>query len=55
MSAGRMAPTYYVPPAQQILTTVGDATLAVLYNKQDSKAALDAAAVKIDQIMAKYK
>jgi ABC-type glycerol-3-phosphate transport system substrate-binding protein len=55
MSAGRMAPTYYIPPAQQVLHLIGDATLAVLYNKQDAKSALDTAAAKIDEILVKYK
>ena len=55
MAAGRAAPTYYVPPAQETLTIIGQATLDAMYGKMTSKDALDKAAKDIDAILAKYK
>jgi len=55
MAAGRAAPTYYIPPAQQVLTIIGQATLDAMYAKMAAKEALDKAAKEIDEILAKYK
>lgn len=55
MAAGRAAPTYYIPPAQEVLTIIGQATLDAMYAKATPKAALDKAAGDIDAILAKYK
>jgi multiple sugar transport system substrate-binding protein len=55
MAAGRAAPTYYIPPAQEVLTIIGQATLDAMYAKTTPKAALDKAAKDIDAILAKYK
>lgn len=55
MAAGRAAPTYYIPPAQEVLTIIGQATLDAMYAKASPKAALDKAAKDIDAILAKYK
>jgi len=55
MSEGRAAPTYYNPPAQEILVVIGEATLSAMYGKQGAKAALDDATKKVDAILARYK
>ena len=55
MANGRAAPTYYIPPAHEILEIVGQATLDVMYGKSDAKTALDKAAKEADAVMAKYK
>ena len=55
MTRGRTAPSYYIPPAHEVLQTTGQAVLDVLYQKSDTKAALDKAAIAIDEILAKYK
>lgn len=54
MSSGRAAPTYYVPPAHEVLTKVGEAVLEVMFGKATAKTALDKAAKEIDAILAKY-
>jgi len=55
MTQGRTAPSYYIPPAHEVLQTTGQAVLDVLYKKSETKAALDKAAGTIDEILAKYK
>ena len=55
MAAGRAAPTYYVPPAHETLTVIGQATLDAMYGKMTPKEALDRAARDIDTILARYK
>jgi len=55
MVAGRAAPTYYIPPAHEVLTIIGQATLDAMYAKGTPKAVLDKAAKDIDVILAKYK
>ena len=54
MSAA-LAPTYYIPPAHEVLTIIGQATLDAMYGKGTPKAVLDKAAKDIDAILAKYK
>lgn len=54
MAQGRAAPTYYVPPAHEILTIVGDAVLDVLYERRDAETAARDAAQQIDAILARY-
>ena len=53
--AGEPSPVYYIPPAHEVLTVVGQATLDAMYGKTSAKAALDKAAKDIDAILAKYK
>ncbi len=53
--AGEPSPTYYIPPAHEVLTVVGQATLDAMYGKAAPKAVLDKAAKDIDAILAKYK
>ena len=54
MTAGRASPTYYFPPAHEILSIIGQATLDAMYGKGTPKAILDQAAKEIDAILAKY-
>lgn len=54
MAAGRASPTYYFPPAHEILSIIGQATLDAMYGKGAPKAILDQAAKEIDAILAKY-
>lgn len=53
--AGEPSPTYYIPPAHEVLTIIGQATLDAMYAKGTPKAVLDKAAKDIDAILAKYK
>jgi multiple sugar transport system substrate-binding protein len=55
MVEGRTAPSYFIPPAHEVLQTVGQAILNVLYEKATAKEALDKAAVGMDAILSKYK
>ncbi len=55
MATGRASPTYYIPPAHEVLTIIGQATLDAMYGKGTPKALLDRAAGNIDAILAKYK
>ena len=54
MAAGRASPTYYIPPAHEVLQIIGEAVLSVLYGKETAQNAIDTAANKIDEILAKY-
>ena len=38
---GRQAPTYYIPPAHEILSIIGQATLDTMYGKVEPKTVLD--------------
>jgi ABC-type glycerol-3-phosphate transport system substrate-binding protein len=51
---GRQAPTYYIPPAHEILSIIGQATLDAMYGKVEPKSVLDRIAGEIDDILAKY-
>lgn len=53
--AGEPSLTYYVPPAHEVLTIIGQATLDAMYAKGTPKAVLDKAASDIDAILGKYK
>ncbi|MBD3309388.1 extracellular solute-binding protein [candidate division KSB3 bacterium] len=54
MIQGRTAPSYYIPPAHEVLQAFGQAVLDVLYDKADAQTALDQAAAQIDEILAQY-
>jgi ABC-type glycerol-3-phosphate transport system substrate-binding protein len=54
MTQGRAAPTYYIPPAHEVLTIIGQATLDAMYGNGTPEAVLDKAARDIDAILAKY-
>lgn len=55
MAQGRAAPTYYNPPAHEILQVIGEATLSVMYGDESADRALDAAAGQVNEILARYK
>jgi multiple sugar transport system substrate-binding protein len=55
MANGRAAPTYYNPPAQEILNVIGAATLSAMYGKKTAQASLDDATKQVDAILARYK
>ena len=51
MAKRQPAPTYYSPKMNEVAAAYGDAVLDVVYGRKDAKAALNAAAVKIDKIL----
>ena len=54
MAQGRAAPTYYNPPAHEILQVIGEATLSVMYGDETADSALDDAAVQVNEILSRY-
>ncbi len=54
MAQGRAAPTYYVPPAHETLTLIGDAILDAMYGRTDARTVLSTAAREIDGILQRY-
>ncbi len=55
MIQGRTAPSYYIPPAHEVLQATGQAVLDIVYQKSEPKTALNEAAGTIDEILVKYK
>ncbi len=51
MAEREPAPSYFHPKMNEVAAAYGDAILAVIYNRQDAKTALNQAADKIDQIL----
>lgn len=51
MAKRQPAPTYFSPKMNEVAAAYGDAILDVIYGRKDAKTSLDAAAVKIDQIL----
>lgn len=54
MGEGRVAPTYFIPCSQEVLSIIGDVTLQIMHGRADAETALKNAAKEIDAVLEKY-
>jgi multiple sugar transport system substrate-binding protein len=54
MGEGRVAPTYFVPCSQEVLSIIGDVTLQIMHGSADAETAVKNAAKEIDTVLQRY-